>query len=282
MGKTSETGHAPEAVPAAPRRAFGRALTSFTLTFASGVALFSAVVFVATTGVPDDRASPSSDSLSARGVEAGADISATPGADIRVAITALDEPAMREIERLAVERIGYIPRGGLLAGDADAAPSRTLRIDPADVTILSPVEIEFPDGVIRLSGIHAVGASDTCQGAFETGFNCLEWSVEGMRVLVDHASALRCLLAEMPEDSGRTGMCQANIGGDWIDLADWSVRNGITIATPDGPLTVAQNEARVAGYGIWAASWRPEGAPRIDFMPSRSIDLDLRDDTDPL
>ncbi len=197
-----------------------------------------------------------------------------------------------EIQREAMERIGYVPQGGMPAGMEGSTASRTQRFDAADVFPVDPVTLMTPHGKVRLTGVASVGAKDECRGAFDAAFSCHEWAMEGMQVLLAHAGSLRCLVAEsevataIEAEAGEvevsTAMCQANIGGDWIDLGDWSVRNGLNIAELDGPLIPVQGEARESGKGIWSASWRPEGAPRIAPYSAHAPEFDLVDDLPPL
>ncbi len=135
---------------------------------------------------------------------------------------------------------GYVPQGGMPAGMEGTPASRTQRFDAADVFPVDPVTLMTPHGEVRLAGVASVGVGDECRGAFDAAFSCHEWAMEGMQVLLDHAGSLRCLVAEVETETAieaeaeevevNTAMCQANIGGDWIDLGDWSVRNGLNIA----------------------------------------------------
>lgn len=250
-------------------------------------------------GLTNDRWRSASAALPSEPVLAAALETAAELASVERDETEAAEPGLpalaenfAEIQREAMERIGYVPQGGMPAGMEGTTASRTQRFDAADVFPVDPMTLMTPHGKVRLAGVASVGAGDECRGAFDAAFSCHEWAMEGMQVLLDHAGSLRCLVAEVETETAieaeaeevevNTAMCQANIGGDWIDLGDWSVRNGLNIAELDGPLTQVQSDARENGKGIWSASWRPEGAPRVVLHNVHAPDLDMADDLDPL
>lgn len=182
-----------------------------------------------------------------------------------------------EIERDAVLRIGYVPRDGAGMPDTQGM-GLMVRFRAADVTALDPVTVATPDGAVRLAGTRAVGAGDVCMGAFNAPFSCRDWATEGLQALIDHALTVRCMLSPQSpevvgeEEGARTGLCAASIGGDWVDLSEWTIRFGMNLAEPDGLLIHAQGDAASERRGLWAASWRPEGAPLINLLvPSHSF-----------
>lgn len=203
------------------------------------------------------------------------DFSATPGGSEAVdepliqfvdpeAGSAGDQERFRDIEIEAARRIGYVPRGGLDGiPDLDSA-SQPVRMMGEDVRLVGPVDLETPHGSWRLAGTLPFGLADNCKNTQGEEFDCLTWSHEGMRHLVD-AGPLRCLPVEWADEGLSVAQCSVLVGGEWFDISEWGVLAGMAYADPDGDLVPFQRLAQAARVGVWEGTFRPFGAPEIGY-----------------
>lgn len=105
----------------------------------------------------------------------------------------------------------------------------------------------------------------------------------GMALAEDAHSDDDDLLALLNETPGATlARCSANLGGEWIDLSEWTVSMGLNragddilpIESPDVvDLRQLEMTAAAGTFGLWGAGWRKAEAEGLDPAPG-AIDPD--------
>lgn len=205
-----------------------------------------------------------SDFSVAPGVSGSVDEASLPVADPEADASGDVLAGFRDIEIEAARRIGYVPRGGLDGIPDLDGPNQPVRMIGEDVRLVGPVDLETPHGSWRLAGTLPFGLADNCKNTQGEEYDCLTWSHEGMRHLVD-AGPLRCLPVEWADEALSVAQCSVLVGGEWFDISEWGVLAGMAYADPDGDLVPFQRLAQAARVGVWEGTFRPFGAPEIGY-----------------
>lgn len=171
-------------------------------------------------------------------------------------VTGEDVPDLERIAAEASVRLGYVPEGGS-PEDLKSLPGRPVRADPLLSGFLSPSALNTDQGAFRLHGVSSVLFADNCIGKDDLEFSCYDWVMEGLDILVANSRGLRCLVVEedpeiemdMPQ-----ARCESNIGGDWIDISQWSVERGLNFAE-GADLAPFEMRARERAYGLWSVTY---------------------------
>lgn len=163
-----------------------------------------------------------------------------------------------EIRTQSIERLGFVPEGGI-PEDIASRMTPVLRLDPLHSGFLSPVALSSDKGRFRIDGVNAVDFSEVCIGSDGAEFSCYDWVMEGLDILVSSSRGLRCTVLEQAEEEGELSLasCESNIGGDWVDIATWSVENGLNMAA-SFETAALEDAARAAQRGLWSAFPSPE------------------------
>ena len=176
-------------------------------------------------------------------------------------IADLGDPAddFDAISREAALRIGFVPQGGIDESLQEEA-GRLVRMDPLYAGFVTPVTLNSEEGRFRLYGVDYPKFEDVCLGEEGEEFSCYDWALEGLDILVSSSRGLRCEVLEpaATEEDFALAHCASNIGGDWVDIAHWSVENGLATAISDRFASI-EAEAVAQERGLWSVTWLKDG-----------------------
>lgn len=191
-----------------------------------------------------------------------------PGIAARIVDPDADD-VPEEILRLAAAEWGYTPLGGL--ADHGVETGSLGRLSAGDIEVVSSTEIVTPEGRFPLVGVVGFHPEDVCETTDGVAFDCEEWGIEGLEMLLDSAS-IRCALA----DEGTAIACETQVGGAWFDVGGWTVKTGINRADQAGPYVLFEHEAMELGLGIWGIDFWPH-VPDAETPKIREEDLPVDD-----
>ncbi len=128
---------------------------------------------------------------------------------------------------------------------------------PAEVTVVDGETLRLGDRTIRLKGLDAPDRGETCRSNAGASFECATVAASALSRLV----AGRTLTCEVQgRDSFGRGLGRCAAGGVDVNLALVSGGFAIAAAGARGTLAAAEQEARVAGRGLWSSgvpdAWR--------------------------
>jgi endonuclease YncB( thermonuclease family) len=133
-----------------------------------------------------------------------------------------------------------------LAGPATADPSGTLRVIDGDTFDVGGV-------TVRLFGVDAPEAGQTCTTDAGAPWPCGEWSTSGVIALFDGTS-VTCDTV----DTDQYGRTVARCFASGKDIAETIVTQGLALAYRDysWDYDLAEKSAQVAGVGLWSGSFQ--------------------------
>ncbi|MCW1842955.1 hypothetical protein [Prosthecomicrobium hirschii] len=127
-------------------------------------------------------------------------------------------------------------------------------LGPPKLRVLRPILVESAgviragDVRVRLAGIAAPGAEETCRDAAGQDWPCGARAAVALRAFV-RGRGLQCTVPEGAREGDFVSACR--LGAD--DVGRWLVRQGWAKAA-GGDLGADETEARRAGLGLWAAA----------------------------
>lgn len=129
---------------------------------------------------------------------------------------------------------------------------------------LAAADLGHIDGVLmRLQGVIAPTADDTCLTAAGTSYDCAEWARDGLSKILDGRD-LACEVLDIPggQDGAREGWCNLTLrNGAVRDVGELAIAAGLVraghVAEMRSPYWAAEKQARADRVGIWSGTFNP-------------------------
>lgn len=125
-------------------------------------------------------------------------------------------------------------------------------VGPASVIDASTLEIRGTR--LSLWGIAAPASDQLCRNRSGEHYRCGQQAMHELIAFLNHRP-VECV--EVDRDQSRRAVAVCAVAG--VDLAEWLVKNGLTLDWPqysEGAYAAAQAQASRANLGIWSGSFR--------------------------